>query len=455
MSRIQQSVAFLFLCLTTVSVNADWQRFRGPNGTGVAESAAPVAFGENRKIQWKTPLPGRGVSSPIVVGDMVFVTCYSGYGMGGENEQIENLTRHLVCLDRTSGDILWKSNVAVKLPEDPFEGIGVPRHGYASQTPVSDGENVFAFFGKSGVYAYDFYGNELWNQSVGTGSGPRAWGSSASPIANDEAVIVNASDESESIVWLDKKTGEEKFRAGPVDGLVNVWGTPVLVNAPSGQEVVIAASGEIWGLNASSGKLKWYATGGSEDPRSSCIVDGEVVYVMNGSRGGVGAVALEAGGSKDVSESNTVWKGQTSTEYGTPVLHDGHLYSVSRSVMTCLNAETGERVYQKRLDTGETVGDGEGEQRGGMRRGGGGGMRSQSGPPSNGGDYASPVLADGKIYVTTDTGVVYVVAAKPEFELIATNDMTFDNSGFGATPAISDGQLFLRSHTHLYCIGDD
>ena len=440
---------------------ADWLRFRGPNGTGIAESTAPTTFGEQENLKWKAPLPGRGVSCPIVVGDRVFVTCYSGYGLGGNDEQIENLKRHLVCLDRKSGEILWQSEVAAKLPEDPFAGIGVPRHGYASHTPVSDGTHVFAFFGKSGVYAYDLEGNSLWNQSVGTGSGPNQWGSSASPVVHQDYVIVNASDEAKSIVWLDKRTGEEKFRAKLAERLVNVWGTPVLMDTPGGPELVISASGEVLGLNAANGTLKWHAVGGTEGPRASALAGKGTVYVLSGSRGGVGAVALTPGGSDDVSDSQVVWNNQTATGFATPVLYNGLLFSVNNGVLICLNAESGERVYQTRLATGEAVGGEEsaGPRRpGGMRRrggGGGGGPRGAGGPPTNAGDYASPVLADGKIYVTTNSGTVYVVAAKPEFELLATNDMTFDTSGFGATPAVSHGDLFLRSHTHLYCVGGE
>jgi outer membrane protein assembly factor BamB len=465
----------------------------------VADSAVPTKFGETENMQWKAELPGRGCSSPIVVGDKVFVTCYSGYGTGEPDQQLENLKRHLVCVDRTSGKALWTKTVGVKLPEDPFDG-NISSHGYASHTPVSDGKHVFAFFGKSGVYAFDLDGNELWNQGVGTGSGPREWGSGASPIVFDDFVVVNASDEAEALVWLDKKTGEEKYRA-EADGLANVWSTPIVVTSANGPEVVISAAGEIWGLNATNGKLRWYAAGGSDGPRASVLAGDEVVFAMS-NRGGR-AVAVRLGGKGDVSDSNTVWDGSTQAEYATPLLHDGHLYSYSRDVITCLEAETGQRVFQKRLSSGETVSDEQGGRRGGGDRGGrsgagggggqfgggpfgggrggqfrgrgdrpgggeggggqfggggggrGGGGRGGTRQPRNQGDYASPVLADGKIYFASNSGTVFVLAAKPEFELLATNNLGFDSSGFGGTPAISDGQMFLRSHTHLYCIAKE
>ena len=456
MFRIFNLSILIAVVLVCSSVSADWPRFRGPNGTGIAESGAPTKFGEKENLRWVVELPGRGVSSPIVVGDKLFVTCYSGYGTGEADQKIEDLRRHLICVNRKSGDRLWTKTVAVKLPEDSIDG-NISAHGYASHTPVSDGKHVFAFFGKSGVYAYDLDGNEIWNQGVGTESGPQRWGSSASPVLTDEFVIVTASDESESLIWLDKKTGEEKHRAEAA-GLSNVWGTPIFMETKNGKEVVLSASDEIWGLDATNGKFLWYALGGSDGPRASVVAADGIVYAM-ANRGG-SAVAVEAGGKGDVTDSNTLWVGRTQSPYATPLLHDGHLYCVNSSAFVCMDIKTGKTVFQNRLSTGESVdADGGGGGGGGGNRnrggGGGGGGRGRGGQPGNRGDYASPVLADGKIYVTTDSGTVYVLAAKPEFKLLATNDMTFDASGFGGTPAISDGQLFLRSHTHLYCIGKE
>ena len=178
----QKAVSLLgcLACLVASSsvVQADWLRFRGPNGSGISsESDAPVSWSPKENIKWKTPLPGAGVSSPIVVGDRVFVTCYSGYGMDRQDPgDINNLKRHLVCVDRLTGKIQWEKSITAAQPEDPYSGIGVPTHGYASHTPVSDGEHVYAFFGKSGVYAFDLEGNQVWHADVGQGLGPTPLG---------------------------------------------------------------------------------------------------------------------------------------------------------------------------------------------------------------------------------------------------------------------------------------
>ena len=142
----------------TVASASDWARFRGPNGTGVSTDPEPlpVEFGEGKNLKWKIALPGAGVSCPIVVGERIFVTCYSGYGLSRQElGEMQALKRHMVCVNRADGKILWQQTIDAVLPEDEFSGMGVPEHGYASHTPVSDGKRVYAFFGKSGVYCWD------------------------------------------------------------------------------------------------------------------------------------------------------------------------------------------------------------------------------------------------------------------------------------------------------------
>ncbi len=449
-------VAAGLLFFLPASAQADWLRFRGPNGSGVSDSDAPTEFSKDKNMKWKLELPGQGVSSPIVVGDKVFVTCYSGYGF--EDGELEDLKRHLICADRKTGKQLWKKTVDAKMPEDEWRPPGIPTHGYASNTPASDGTHVFAFFGKSGVYAYDMDGNEVWNQSVGHERSNKGFGSAASPIVTDKHVIVNAADESLAIVWLDKKTGKEAYRA-KADGLGECWSTPVLVKNGDRSQIAISVIGEVWGLSNDTGKLNWYANGvNSRNAQVSVIVDADgVVYAT-----GEDSYAIRVDGKGDVSDSNTVWEGQMRLRYATPVLVDGHLYSINGTVAECVDAKTGERAFQERLPASEGDDSGGGDRggRGGGfgGRGGGGGFGGRGGGGGGrggfgGSDFASPVFANGKIYFTMGSGMVHVIEAKPEFKVLASNDMTFDSSGFGGTPAISDGNLFLRSNTHLYCVG--
>lgn len=447
----------------STSSYADWVRFRGPNGTGISETAVPTEFGVKKNLKWKLKLPGKGVSSPIVVGDKVFVTCYSGYGIERDEGSVEDLKRHLVCVDRTSGEIVWEKTVDSVSEEDPYTGAGVPAHGYASHTPVSDGERVFVFYGKSGVVAYDLDGEKLWQQSVGTDSGRRRWGSAASPILHDDLVIVNASDESETLYAFDKATGEEKWKSQD-EGYASTWGTPALAPGEDGMDVVLAVPGKIWGIDAKTGKIKWNAPG-NEGASHSVVIADQVAYSIGGGRGGSSGIAIKIGGEGEIVDP--VWKNNASGRFASPVVYEGHVYGISRGILSCFNAEDGKKVFQERLPKGKTTAaqptDNQPEGgRGGARegRGAGDGVGRGEGRGGRGGrgrgnqDYSSPIIAGGNIYYTSGAGTVYVIAAKPEFELITMNDLSFDASGFQATPAADDGQLFLRSHSHLYCFGE-
>ncbi len=435
------AVIFLGSLVTNLSAT-DWSRFRGPNGSGVAggESALPVEWSETQNLQWKVDLPGPGSSGPIVVGDRVFVTCWSGYGLSRENPgDQQNLKRHLLCLDRKSGETLWERTIEAVLPEDEYGGM-FAEHGYASHTPASDGERVYVFFGKSGVLAFDLEGNRLWQTSVGTGLDPRRWGSASSPMLYKNLVIVTAAAEDEALVALNKDTGDIVWKK-QADGFVGTWSTPILVQTPDcGQDLVLAAPYEIWGFHPETGKLRWYCEASESDSMcASPIAEEGIVYLL-GARGG-GSVAVRAGGEGDVSESHVVWRGSDQSRIGTPLVHEGFIYSINGGVATCIDAETGERVYQSRLSRSSGNDSGQRGGRGGRR----GGFRGQ--------DYSSPVIADGKIYFVARSGESYVLATGLEFRELGKNRFASDDGDFSATPAVSDGQLFIRSSNRLYCVG--
>ena len=213
MYRLSPACLLIAACIliSASTAHADWTRFRGPNGSGISAEGprAPVRWGPSANVKWKTELPGAGVSCPIVVGDRVYVTCYSGYGLDRANPgEQKNLKRHLVCVDRRTGKQMWSKSVDAVLPEDPYQGAGVPAHGYASSTPVSDGEQVYVFFGKTGALAFDKDGQQLWQTNVGKESDPRRYGSASSPILYKNLLIVPATAEREALVGLDTKTGK-------------------------------------------------------------------------------------------------------------------------------------------------------------------------------------------------------------------------------------------------------
>lgn len=465
LARVGVTALLVLLCSTAHA--SDWPRFRGPNGSGVSadQQPTPTKWSKSENLKWKTLLPGPGVSSPIVIGKRIFVTSFSGYGADRSNPgEIEDLKRHLVCIDADTGKVLWDETVDAVLPEDPYTGMGIPSHGYASHSPVSDGERVYVFFGKTGALAFDMEGNQLWQKSVGTESDSHRWGSASSPILYKDLLIVTASAESQALVALNTETGEEVWRQ-EASGLDNIWGTPALVEVDDGRtEIVIGVPYEIWGFNPDNGKLRWYAEAmQSEQFQSSVVVHNGMVLAIEG-RGG-GSIGVRAGGKGNVTASHVAWTGRDSSRFGSPVAHDGRVYSVSNGVASCIDAKTGKKVFQARLEGGSSnsrggPGTGRGGPRGGGResggRGGPGGGRGGFGGFGGGGsDYSSPVIADGKLYYVKGNGEAFVLKIGSKFEQLALNKVTDDNETFGATPAISDGRLFIRSNKHIYCIAEE
>ncbi len=238
-------------------------------------------------------------------------------------------------------------------------------------------------------------------------------------------MIVNASEESRSIRALDKKTGKEVWKAAG-SALELAYSTPALAKLPDGRtDLVVSAPSELWGLNPDTGKLRWYCEndlGGTVSP--SPVVDGTTIYAFGGNRPS-GSIRIQAGGEGDA-KSKVEWTSRSSTYVATPVLYEDHLYWIDdRGQAYCISAKTGEEVYRQRVE----------------------GLSSGGRPV-----YASPVLVDGKLYIPTRWSGVLVVAAKPKWEVLAQNKFTGDETDFNATPAVSDGQLFLRSDKFLYCV---
>lgn len=420
----------------------DWRQFRGPGLSGRSpDTTLPTKWSDTENLAWKAKLPGPGSSSPIVVGKKVFVTCYSGYGAGGSSDDQKNLRRHLVCVDAESGKELWSKSVAPVLPEDNFRGFLV-QHGYASHTPASDGERVYCFFGKTGVVAFDLDGKQLWQTSVGTGSATSGWGTGGSLIVHGDLVIVNASAESGTLRALNTKTGKEVWKA---DGVKNTWCTPAVVRTKAGggagepvggsplkegkPELLVTVPDEVWGFDPTTGKKLWWAKVGiGEFPIPGVIAEKDVAYVAGGRGKGSGALAaVRVGGRGDVTKSHVVWKSNEYSPVPTPVLVGGKLYCLNDSGFAfCVDAATGKQVYKER-----------------PLGGGGGGNRSM---------YGSMVEANGKLYALSRTAGTYVITCGSEYEQIARNSFASDKTDFNGTPAISNGRLFLRSNTHLYCV---
>ena len=436
-SAVMKSLlALAFASVTVHAANStDWPRFLGPTGAAiVTESKVPLKWSDSENIVWKAEMPGPGSSSPIVHGDKVFVTCWTGYADKEGANDMSKLTRHLICLNRADGKVLWDAPVPSAAAEDPWQGF-ITEHGYATHTPVTDGERVYVFFGKSGALAFDLQGKQLWQTSCGTGSGRMRWGSAASPILAGDVLVVNASDEAQAIIGLDKKTGKIVWKAEGEFGMA--YGTPNVFQRDGVTDLVIAVPQELWGLNPETGKLRWYAVHGlSGNVSPSVIPGGDTAYVFGGYPA-TRSTAIKLGGKGDITANAILWSSNTSSYVPTPILKDGHLYVVNdQGSATCIDAKTGQDVFRERVI------EGGGGGAGGGRRGGGG-------KPF----YASPVLIGDKLVCVSRKNGAYIIAAKPKFELIGHNVLSLDNSQFNATPAVSGDQLLLRSEKAVYCIG--
>ena len=409
------------LIASSTSFAEDWPAFRGPTGMGVSTSKnTPIKWGVKENITWKTELPGGGTSSPVIFGDKIYLTAYTGFGLQGQPGSPEQLQRHVLCLDKASGKILWTKTLPSVLPDGP-----PPRdnHGFASSTPVVDGDGIYVFFGKSGVFALDHAGNQKWHQLVG--SEVHGWGTAASPIVYKDLLIVNASIESESLFAFDKKTGKERWRQG---GIRDAWNTPLVVPVGGKNELVVPVPQRLLAFEPETGKPLWTCkTDINAYMVPSVVAENGVIYCIGG-RPSAG-FAVRAGGRGDVTATHRLWKINKGSIVSSPIIHQGHLYWMHESmeIAYCADAKSGRFLYEQRI-------------------------------PNLGQVYSSPVLADGKIYYLSRMGKTAVVLASPKFQQVGMSELGGrqpggDRSDFNASPAIADGRVYLRSDRFLYCIG--
>jgi outer membrane protein assembly factor BamB len=410
--RIQYCLIPLLIGLLACSACAeDWPQYRGPGGQGISHvKNLPTTWSDTKNLTWKTALPGAGSSSPIALGNRLYVTCYSGYGSGVENPgTLDDLRMHLICLDGRNGTLIWNTPIKPTLPEEKR----IRDHGYTAQTPATDGKHLYCFFGKTGVIKFDLQGKQLWQTSVG--SDTHGWGSGTSPVLYKDLVIVNASVESSSLVALSKSNGQEVWRA---PGMKSSWNTPHLVTTPNGQqELVVSVKGFVIGFDPVTGNELWRCDSTNDYICPSIVSQQGIVYAIGGRSSQ--ALAIRSGGRGNVTDSHRLWLAKVGANVSSPVVHDGHLYWVSDRNKTayCLSLTDGSVKYEERVTDQP---------------------------------YASTLLADGRLYVVTRRGGTLVLAAKPEYTLLAHNKLS-DKSQFNASPIVFDGSLILRSDSNLYC----
>jgi outer membrane protein assembly factor BamB len=431
-------VVFLFL-LVSVSVGAatipGWPQWRGPSGQGISEEKnLPAEWTATKNIKWKTAIPGRGHSSPIVWDNRIFVTtaiegdlvpghkAVTHYDEGKEFRHPDSVGadhKHqfrVLCLDRKTGKIIWDQLAFEGTPYDDRHR----KSSFAASTPATDGQNVYAFFGTEGLYAYNMNGKLMWKADLGK-LGTVGMGTGTSPILYQNLVIVQCDEENGAasfIVGLDKKTGREVWRT-PRKIQVS-WCTPLLVTTGQRAELITSGSEAVISYDPATGKELWRHKGVESNAIPSPVSTGNLVIISAGFPAKV-AMAITLGGSGDLTDS-VVWKYAKGTAYvPSPILYGEYLYLPSdRGVLTCLDAKTGEVKYEGgRVPVPATF-------------------------------TASPVAFDGKILLTSEDGDTFVVKAGPKHEIVATNTV---GEPVYASPAVAAGNIFIRGERNLYCIG--
>jgi outer membrane protein assembly factor BamB len=422
MTMISRSVlltlASFALLITSSDIHSEeWSQFRGLDYGRTGETLVAERWTSDN-IQWKTALPGRGASSPVIYQDRIYLTAYTGYGIDkNEPGSEKDLKRHLFCIGAADGRMIWQKETPTTSDSNPFTVWAVSLHGYASSTPAVDESGIYVFYGATGVLAFTHDGDERWRTNCGTGTHP--FGAGNSPITHGDLVIINASVESGKLVALHKSDGSVAWEQGEIE---QSWNTPVIYRGLGDSlELALTVKGKIRAFHPNTGKPLWYCDGIDDYICPSIIVRDGILYALGGRSSR--AIAIRSGGIGDVTETHTVWNIGKGSNVSSPVYHDGHLYWAKEKsgILYCVNATTGDVVYEERL------------------------------APSPGLIYASPLLANERLYYISRENGIYVVAAQPEFKLLSHDTLDGDDSIFNASPVpLPGGSVLVRSDKYLY-----
>ena len=425
------------IAATGSTTAGNWPQWRGPDGSGIStEKNLPAEWTPSKNIKWKTAIDGRGHSSPIVWENKIFLTtaiegdvvpgAKAPTHMMGDKEFVhpdsvganKKHTFKVIALNRDTGKILWQSVAFEGTPYDDRHR----KSSYAASTPATDGKMVFAFFGSEGLYAYDFNGKLAWKADMGK-LGTVGMGTGTSPIVFENLVIVQADEENATasfMVGFDKKTGKEVWRT-PRKVQVS-WSTPLLVKTAKRAELITSGTESIISYDPATGKELWTHKGVESNAIPSPVANNETAYLVAGFPAKI-AMAIRLGGSGDVTGTPSVlWKHTKGTAYvPSPILYGDYLYlTTDRGILTCIDAKTGEIKYEGgRIPIPATF-------------------------------TASPVAFEGKILMTSEDGDTFIVKAGPKHEIIGTNSV---GEPVYASPAIADGRIYIRGEKHIYAIG--
>ena len=430
----------IFLAVVTSAADREryWPSWRGPDHNGVSPHGdPPISWSETENVRWKVALEGRSLASPIVWGDRIFLVSSVPVDAEAYDEShaaaaaklekrewppsVEPVRQRFVvqARSRADGAVVWERTAVETTPHESH----YIDSSFASASPITDGEVLLAHFGSNGLFAFDLDGRPLWNVDLGEMRTRNGFGEGSSPAIHGDRVVVNWDHEDDSFVAvLDRRTGEEIWRTARPDE-VSSWATPLIVDSKRGPQIVIPGTGRSRGYSLETGEELWGLSGMTVNVIPSPVHRDGVVFLASGYRGNMlQAVAVDAARGEVDTASELVWKYERDTPYVPSLLAYGdQLYFIKhfRNILTSLDARTGEVLFKEiRLDGIDNV-------------------------------YASPVGAANRVYIVGRGGKAAVLAHGPDYKLLASNAL---DDGFDASPAIVDGEIYLRGRSFLYCI---
>jgi outer membrane protein assembly factor BamB len=430
-------------CAGATMLAADWPHWRGPGASGVAgDERLPVRWSAAENVAWKTPLAGVGVSTPIVSGDQVFVTSQIGAGVRREGNHPrlvqggDAATQGERALDagraaaaeagktffvvesfsRADGRRLWERRIEAEGALTPVHD----KHNLASPSPVTDGSRVYAWFGTGQIVSLNRDGTVAWQRHLGQEIAPFdiQWGHASSPVLYGDLLILLCDHAPASyILALDKQTGKQRWKAERGKGRSS-YSTPLVVEGAFGAELIVNSSERIDAYDARTGKFLWHTGESNRFPIPSPVFHDGVIYASRGYRSGP-YMALRPGGTGDVTATRTVWSVATGAPYVSSLLYyQGVIYMANDvGVLTAIDAATGVRLWQERVD----------------------GVFS-----------ASPIAGGGHVYFVSENGDTVVVKAGRAPQIVGRNAL---GERAVASPAASNGRIFIRTDNHLFCVG--
>ena len=422
------SAALLCAALTVHLSAENWPQWRGPTRNGISnEKNLPVKWSQTENVLWKLPMPALSGSTPIVWGDRIFLNVANALPDARAVDNGPGASLHLWCVDRAKGTILWQRDLG--------SGNRMQRkQNQSTPSPVTDGTTVWVMTGTGILKAFDFAGKELWTRDIQADYGRfgHQWGYASSPLLFEDALYVQVlhgmhTDDPSYLLRIDNATGKTVWRVLRTTRArfesPDAYTTPALLRVGNSTEIVITGGDVVTGHDPVNGQELWRADGlnpdndGSYRIVASPVVHGDLLFAPSRERP---LLALKPGGRGDVTKSHVLWSFNNGPDVPTPVTDGTYLYSINdRGILYCLDVKTGKTVY--------------GPQR----------LRNAT--------YSgSAVLADGKIYITDEDGVTTVFRSGPKFELLSENDLEDYTL---SSPAVSDGQIFVRTASFIYAIG--